>query len=476
MHKLNCGIQKYGWGRKGGESSAALYKKAQDESFQIDPDQAYAELWMGKSQILNKKLKSKANIKSFFFFSNKGTHVNCPSSVNLENETVTLSEYLKQDTAKSLGETIARHFYTEDSIMKAGDLPFLFKVLSINQALSIQAHPNKQLARQLHARDPKHYPDSNHKPEMLIAISDKFEAMCGFRPSSEIVENFVNYPELVAMCDKDNCDEFIALRAINSLNRQSLELSLRKCFTALMTKTESFILEEFNRLKSRIESSGPTRTDLDRLFMNLARQYPNDVGCFSIFLLNCLTLNKGEAIFLSANVPHAYLFGDGVECMACSDNVVRAGLTPKFKDVTVLCDMLDYTMRSSEENKLEATRTSLSQDLDYLVEFRPSVDEFSVQQIRIEDKHAKNASSSFLLPKSDSGSILILNEVNSDVKCHLERSDGSGRLDANAGLVFFIDAGHDVNLVVETNSGEKQSDESSIIVLAYRAYCDLKSN
>ncbi len=47
----------------------------------------------------------------------------------------------------------------------------------------------------------------------------------------------------------------------------------------------------------------------------------------------------------SSSTLHAHLLvaGDCVECMACSDNVVRAGLTPKFKDVPTLCDMLTYT-------------------------------------------------------------------------------------------------------------------------------------
>ena len=97
-------------------------------------------------------------------------------------------------------------------------------------------------------------------------------------------------------------------------------------------------------------------TDLEKLFQRLSLEYPNDVGCFVVFLLNCFTLNKGEAIFLGANVPHAYLLGEGVECMACSDNVVRAGLTPKFKDVETLCSMLDYSMRSAAENKLAGIR------------------------------------------------------------------------------------------------------------------------
>src|ERR1700710_1298381 len=68
-------------------------------------------------------------------------------------------------------------------------LPFLFKVLSINKALSIQAHPNKKLAEQLHAKDPKNYPDDNHKPEMTIAVTP-FDGLCGFRPLSEISHFF----------------------------------------------------------------------------------------------------------------------------------------------------------------------------------------------------------------------------------------------------------------------------------------------
>jgi mannose-6-phosphate isomerase len=40
-------------------------------------------------------------------------------------------------------------------------LPFLFKVLSIQKALSIQAHPDKKLAERLHKDDPKNYPGTS---------------------------------------------------------------------------------------------------------------------------------------------------------------------------------------------------------------------------------------------------------------------------------------------------------------------------
>ncbi len=354
-------------------------------------------------------------------------------------------------------------------------MPFLFKVLSINQALSIQAHPNKQLARQLHTKDPKNYPDSNHKPEMLVAISENFEALCGFRTSREIVENFVTYPELVSMCDKENCDEFITLLGDSETRKENFELSLRKCFTSLMNKPESFMIEELNKLKQKLEAK-EKRSDLDSLFLNLIKQYSNDVGCFSIYLLNYINLKKGEAIFLSANVPHAYLFGDGVECMACSDNVVRAGLTPKFKDVKVLCDMLDYSMRSSEENKLEYTRTNLSLDKDYLKEYRPSVDEFSVQEIRIKSNHLSDESQTFLIPRSESGSILIVIEVDTDnYSSQFEASNAKNFL-TKQGLVYFIDSSNDVSLVISKNENSKNdANKDSIVFLAFRAYCDIKN-
>merc|ERR1719191_2603139 len=77
-------------------------------------------------------------------------------------------------------------------------LPFLFKVLSVRTALSIQAHPDKSLARVLHNRQPDMYKDDNHKPEMAVAITP-FEALCSFQPAYSILENMRATPELVAL-------------------------------------------------------------------------------------------------------------------------------------------------------------------------------------------------------------------------------------------------------------------------------------
>lgn len=383
-----------------------------------------------------------------------GTHPNCPSKVDTAEGQLALGEYLRQTGAKSMGADVFKHFYDSDeykSVLKVGDLPFLFKVLSINQALSIQAHPNKQHAAELNKRDPKNYPDPNHKPEMLIAISDNFLALCGFRPSAEIIAHFERYPELVQMCDESNVDAF---------RRSPNEHELKRCFTALMNKSADFVAEQLERLKGRLAT---TANKLDSVFLDVLAQYPNDVGCFSIYLLNLIELSKGEAIYLWANVPHAYLLGDGVECMACSDNVVRAGLTPKFKDVNTLCEMLDYGMRCIDENKLKGTVHPAEPAIQ---SFRPSVDEFSVDEIRVPGNHP----SPFLIPRLDSGSILIIVECDAEAEATFRTHHDTAPHPAKTGLVYFIDANNDVQFHFKPGSSSQNT-----VLLAYRAYCDVKS-
>lgn len=95
------------------------------------------------------------------------------------------------------------------------------------------------------------------------------------------------------------------------------------------------------RLTARKES-GAEMSPLDDLILRLHDQYPGDIGVFSPLLTNYMRLQTGESFFIGANELHAYISGECVECMALSDNVVRAGLTPKFKDCETLCRMLNY--------------------------------------------------------------------------------------------------------------------------------------
>lgn len=100
------------------------------------------------------------------------------------------------------------------------------------------------------------------------------------------------------------------------------------------------------RLEIEVTAADPSEESsslqLKSLLLRLHSQYPGDRGVFCPLIMNYLKLNSGESFFIGANEPHAYISGDCVECMALSDNVVRAGLTPKFKDVETLCGMLNY--------------------------------------------------------------------------------------------------------------------------------------
>ena len=93
-----------------------------------------------------------------------------------------------------------------------------------------------------------------------------------------------------------------------------------------------------------------TLTDKEQLVLSQERQYQEDVGVLAALFFNYVKLSPGEALYIGANEPHAYLSGECIECMATSDNVVRAGLTPKYKDIQTLCSMLTYKQVSVDIN------------------------------------------------------------------------------------------------------------------------------
>lgn len=235
-------------------------------------------------------------------------------------------------------------------------LPYLFKVLSVAKALSVQSHPDKALAEKLHASRPDLYKDDNHKPEMACALTP-FEAMCGFRSPTEIAAHLASVPELREMVGEEaavgliNAAASLAAATANiksghdSVKEADFKSALRRAFTAFMTAPADAVAKHTSALESRLASrtfSDAESMSPDAVARRLCAQYPGDVGVFAPYWLNTLRLEPGQAIFLGANAPHAYLAGDCMEVMACSDNVIRAGLTPKFKDVDTLCSSLTY--------------------------------------------------------------------------------------------------------------------------------------
>jgi len=232
-------------------------------------------------------------------------------------------------------------------------LPYLFKVLSAAKPLSIQLHPNKKEAEELHARDPEHYPDDNHKPEIAIAL-EEHEALIGFDALEELLVLFELYPELTSLLDE------VALSKLkNSLgeNDNAKKELLKKAFNSLFKVAEDTpekIKEAAIKLSERL-SSKDKRTEKEDWFLKLASEgEETDAGLFCLFFLNYRVLQPGEGVFLKADVPHAYLRGNIIECMANSDNVVRAGLTPKFIDVKTLSRIVQVELEPLEVQRGES--------------------------------------------------------------------------------------------------------------------------
>ncbi|HAT1545097.1 mannose-6-phosphate isomerase, class I [Aeromonas hydrophila] len=251
-----------------------------------------------------------------------GAHPNGCSEVVLAGQAQKLSTLIERAPAAVLGEATQTRF---------GSLPFLFKVLCAEKALSIQVHPSKAQAEAGFAKEeaagisPKaanrNYKDPNHKPELVFALTP-YQAMNGFRAIPAILALFerVKLPALAEL--------------VAALAASQNEAGLQHFFHQLLV-LEGARKEE--ALAGLLAYAGEHQDEETfALITSLAAQYPGDVGLFSPLLLNVVTLQPGQAMYLDACTPHAYVRGTGLEIMANSDNVLRAGLTPKYIDVTEL--------------------------------------------------------------------------------------------------------------------------------------------
>lgn len=259
-----------------------------------------------------------------------GVHPNGPSMASWESEWVPLSDLVARDPVGVLGKAVAGKF--------SDNLPFLFKILAASKPLSIQAHPGMEEAKQGFAREnelgvPRHSPrrtyhDPNHKPEILCALRP-FWALNGFRRVEGILSLFaqIEAPSLE--------DELAHLR-----ERPTPE-GLKIFFSALMTTSE----KKRERLIAQVLRSISGRALADPAFewvIRLHQTFPEDIGVFSPLFMNLIDLQPGEAIYLPPGRLHAYLGGVGIELMANSDNVLRAGLTSKHADLPELTRVLDF--------------------------------------------------------------------------------------------------------------------------------------
>ncbi|MET0976504.1 MAG: mannose-6-phosphate isomerase, class I [Leifsonia sp.] len=252
-------------------------------------------------------------------------------------------QWIDADAATALGERV---------IAEHGErLPFLLKVLAAGGPLSLQAHPSPEQARAGFDREnaagiplgapERNYKDPFHKPELIVAVSAAFDALCGFRPVAE-ARDIVK--ELTVLGREDTPDPTVFdpfWQRLSSADpyRDAVEWLLR-------SGRDGGAVDSLVARVVQLAATADPASRFAREFATvgeLAIAYPGDPGIVLSLLLNRVTLRAGEALYLPAGNIHAYLSGLGIELMAASDNVLRGGLTPKHIDVDELLSVLDFS-------------------------------------------------------------------------------------------------------------------------------------
>jgi mannose-6-phosphate isomerase len=398
---LECAVKNYEWGKRGRNGEVSTLRSARGE--ETDSDEPHAELWIG-------------------------THPSAPSIVDHRHGTHARRPLanLLTDRPELLGKAASEF---------GGDLPFLLKVLSIEKALSIQSHPDKALAERLHSEKPYIYGDANHKPEMVVALSD-FEALCGFCEHEELAEALRRVPELRDACGDDRADAYSKA----SLDDRLAEL--RKLFSSVASAPREKIEHATRSMCDRLESSkarGEKLADKEELILRLRTQHPHDVGLLIAWFMNHVRLEAGRAMVVSPNEPHAYVSGDAIEVMATSDNVARVGFTNKFKDVDVACSSLSYAQR--KPSLAEAIRFERFPGLEL---YRPKFREFEIWRLSM--RNGETAT----LPAPPGAMLMLVLGGGFDVSFE----NGSRGERAKCGDVFFVPSGTGMTARASTDDAE----------------------
>ena len=284
-----------------------------------------------------------------------GTHQNGPSTILKDNEEKNLLEYLKNKP-----------------------LPYLFKILSVNKPLSIQVHPDLSYAKFLHQMKPDIYKDDNHKPELFICLSKDFELLFGFKTIEHALNTIDEYKEV-----------FEKYEETKNFQSETTLGNYRKLIIRLMKLNDDEIKENLSKILEKKDA-------IDYELVNkLYKFYPNDLGIIVALFMNHVIKHTGDSIYISANYPHAYIDGNCVESMACSDNVIRLGLTPKYKDLENFENILNFYFHTMiVDPKNDYHEFDHREVQDKVIRFHKfGIDDFLVFDIKVEKEvklHIKN--------------------------------------------------------------------------------------
>ena len=351
-----------------------------------------------------------------------GAHVNAPSILETSDGDQPLDTYLQNNLEGGLGDSIADKF---------GRLPFLFKVLDVNDMLSIQVHPAKSEAEKgfnfenkkgipLNAPN-RNYKDDNHKPEIMVALSE-FWLLHGFFSKSKLTQVLKSIPEFKGLYAIFEQEGYFGL--YKKVMEQSAEESdhiLRPLVDRILPLYQSRKLHKSNPdyWAAKAVDSSEDKSVLDK-------------GIYSIYFFNIVEVTKGHAIFQDAGIPHAYLEGQNMELMANSDNVLRGGLTPKHVDVPELLKHVTF-----EETIPNIMAGELQEDGLERIYKSPAVD-FELSRIE-------------LLKDSRYASISKTAEILFVIEGEMEILEGSKSLYFHKGEAAFISASAQYEIVTDSS-------------------------
>ncbi|WP_372967374.1 mannose-6-phosphate isomerase, class I [Microbacterium sp.] len=252
-----------------------------------------------------------------------------------------------------------------------GELPYLLKLLAAASPLSIQVHPTREQARAgwereaaLDEADPtRNYRDDNHKPELIVALSDRFESLSGLRPIPDTLR-------LLQLLDGG-----AGVAALVERLSQSGDV-LRDVIGWLLSGDARDEVDDIvASVRAAADSDAGEWTTTLGAVSAISETYPGDPGVVVALLMNHVVLRRGEGVFLRAGLLHAYISGLGVEIMAASDNVLRGGLTPKRIDVAELLSILDTTT-----GEVPVLRPA---EVGAVTEYEVPVDDFALRRVAL---------------------------------------------------------------------------------------------
>jgi mannose-6-phosphate isomerase len=298
VYRLKGIVQHYSWG--GYEYIPQLLGEINDSH------QPFAEYWLG-------------------------AHPNFPSQIQ-NGSNLDLSHLIEANPDGVLGLQVSGKF---------SSLPYLLKVLDVRQMLSIQVHPDKSSAKKGFINENqkgiplkashRNYKDENHKPELMVALSD-FWLLHGFKKEEELIRVLKDVHELNFLEKKFNATGYKGIYEEIMLMDQAMVNNLLEPLVKRITPF--YERGELNKEQEDFWAARAIKT--------FCKDGNYDRGIFSIYLFNLVHLKNGQGVFQPEGMPHAYLEGQNVEVMANSDNVLRAGLTEKHIDVQQLLQHVKF--------------------------------------------------------------------------------------------------------------------------------------